>query len=171
VPEFDFSNYAAEKEELGITLMDGERIVLPKILDTYTVMEVVGNMTREEAQELPEGEKKRFGLEILKAILGEENTKKFVNGVPRDRQEQIAKAILTYYGLIGEGAEDGGKAEETPEAAPPPSPTRRSTTTSDTSTPTSSDSTPQVGDDSTEDASTSGSSLEGLAPSPLSRSS
>jgi hypothetical protein len=177
VPELDFSNYAEEKEELGITLIDGERIVLPKILDTYTVMEVVGNLNQAQAAKLPQGEKNRLGLALLKAILGPENTKKFINGVPNDKQEEAGREILRYYGLAASEAEgEEGKAQEEVEAEPEeadqsPSPTKRSTTTSDTSTPTSSDSSPPAGESSIEDASTSEFSLAGLAPSPLSRSS
>jgi len=172
VPELDFSQVAQEREEFGITLMDGERVVLPKILDTYAVLEIMGDRTLDEVKKLPDDKQNMMGIQMLKAILGEENFRKCINGIPRDKQQDFARKVFEYYGM--NAAQEEGKAQEPEtEEAPDqsPSPTERSTTISDISTPTLSDSIPQPGGSSTEEGSTSESSLHGLAPSPLSRSS
>ena len=176
MPELDFSNYAQEREELGITLITGERIVLPKILDTYALMELMGDLSPGEVNKLDPGEKNQFGLKLLKAILGEENVKKVINGIPREKTQEFGQVVLRYYGLAASEADGQDESEAEGKALAlakleQPSPTSRSTTTSDTSMQTSSGSSPTPGESSTEDDSTGESSLAGLAPSPLNRSS
>jgi cell division septation protein DedD len=172
VPELDFSKVAQEREEFGVTLMTGERVVLPKILDTYAVIEIMGERTLDEVKALPDEKQNMIGIQMLKAILGEDNFRKCINGIPRENQGAFAKQVFEYYGVNEKVEEEEGKApaEEAPQAPLSPSPTEKSTITSDTSTPISSASTPQPGGSSTQEDSTSESSLHGLAPSPLSRS-
>jgi hypothetical protein len=161
VPTFDFRERVEGKEPYTIILDDGgDDIVLPAVLPAKTLL-VYMNMSTKDMKKLENMDEQtaiKLGIDLIEGLMSHEEWDRLTSRVGLENINDLALEIFDYYGLTSSETKE---EEEGREEKVDPSPTSKSSSTSEPSTQTLNGSTPKQDEDSTMELLTTDSSSSG----------